>query len=104
MLSMVLNLLSRLPPHFQLVHPVYPEVKFSDSFLSFYCFSTSQILKSITTLLSMPSANWLPKNATTFPSTGVSLIRDATSSASCSRPPATHIDLSADSTICCLQM
>lgn len=107
MSSTVLILLSRLPPRFQLVHPVYPEAKFSDSFLSFYCFfyffSISQILKSIPTLLSMPNANWVPKNATTFPSTGVSLIMDAASSASCSRPPATHTDPSADSTIYCLQ-
>lgn len=97
---MLLLLLSRLPPHLPLVLPVYPEAKLSDSFLSFYCFSISQILKSIPTLLSMPDANWIPKNAATFPSTGMSLLMDA---ASCSRPPATHTSLSADSTICCLQ-
>lgn len=73
MLSMLLILLSRLPPHFQLVGLVYPKAKLLDSFLSFYCFSISEILKSIPTLLNMPNTNWVCKNAATFPSTGVSL-------------------------------
>lgn len=85
---------------FHLVLPVYPGAKLSDSFLSFYCFSISQILKIIPTLLSMLSVNWVPKNAATFPSTGVSSLMDAMTS---SRPAATHTAISADSTMSCLQ-
>lgn len=41
-----------------------------------------------------------PENAGTFISAAVSLLMEA---ASCSRPPATRLALSADSRVCCLQ-